>query len=199
MGTLPGLPGLARRNGPCGTIRHSGADLGPPACRQTRGGSIDPGTHTRKTGGRKTAGHPGRKTKRRNAITSTAPPAPSTRASACETDEARETLNIALEEIEKQEQQNIDLLSELAGNYAVLEKEKTQLGPNLEQQVRERLEKRAKVRESGRTADDRKRIEEGSPEELRELAPTMPTERANIRGSMGLIEGMLERTRKEAA
>ena len=79
------------------------------------------------------------------------------------------------------------------------EKEKTQPGLNLEQQVRERLEKRAKVRESGWTADHRKRIEEGSPEELRELAPTTPTERANIRGSTGLIEGMEERTRQEAA
>lgn len=79
------------------------------------------------------------------------------------------------------------------------EKEKTQPGLNLEQQVRERLEKWEKVRESGRTADYRKRIEEGSPEELRELAPTTPKDRANIRGSMGLIEGMQERTRQQAA
>ena len=106
---------------------------------------------------------------------------------------------MALEEIEKQEQQNIGMLSELADNYAVLKKEKTPLRVNLEQQARKRLEKWEKVRESGWTADDRKRIEEGSPDDLRERAATMPTDRANIRGSMGLIEGMEERTRKEAA
>ena len=96
-------------------------------------------------------------------------------------------------------QNNIDMLSELADNYAVLEKEKTPLRLNLEQQVRERLEKWEKVRESGWTADYRKRIEEGSPEELREQAATMQTNRAEIRVSMGLIEGMLARTCKEVA
>ncbi len=126
-------------------------------------------------------------------------PAPSTRASTCETDETREPLKIALEEIEKQEQKNSGMLSELADNQAVLKEEKTPLRVNLEQQARKRLEKWEKVRESGWSADNRKRIEEGSLEELRERAATMPTDRANIRGSMGLIEGMLERTRKEPA
>ena len=91
------------------------------------------------------------------------------------------------------------MLSELADNYAVPKKEKTPLRVNLEQQARKRLEKWEKVRESGWSADYRKRIEEGSPEERRERAATMPTDRANIRGGMGLIDGMEERTRKEAA
>ena len=190
---------MARRNGPCGTIRHSGPDLGPLALRPTRGGRIDPGTNTGKTDGRKTAGHPARKTTSANAITLTVLPAPSTRASTCETDDTGETLKRALEEIEKQDQENSGMLSELADNQAVLKEEKTPLRVNLEQQAGKRLEKWEKVRESGWSADYRKRIEEGSPEERREQAAAMPTDRTNIRGGMGLIEGMEERTRKEAA
>ena len=99
---------------------------------------------------------------------------------------------MALEEIEKQEQENSGMLSELADNYAVREKEKTQLGRNLEQQVRERLEKWEKVRESGWLDDYRKKIEEGLLDELQELAGQVKTDLGNIRGSLALMEGMLE-------
>lgn len=79
------------------------------------------------------------------------------------------------------------------------EKEKTRPGPNREQPVRERPQKREKARESVRTADHRKRTAQGSPEEPGEPPAAAPTDRANIRGGTGLIEGIEERTHQQAA
>ena len=116
-----------------------------------------------------------------------------------EDEDIREMLRTVLEEIERVEQANIDNLRELADNYDILERSPTPLRVNLKGSTRAKLDEYEELQRSGWIDDYRKKIEEGDIEELRELAGQLVTELSNLRGSMGLMKGWLESTRKRVA
>ena len=116
-----------------------------------------------------------------------------------EAGDIRQMLRTVLEEIERVEQVNIDNLRELADNYNILERSPTPLRVNLEESTRAKLKEYEELQRSSWIDDYRKKIEEGDIEELRDLAGQLVTELSNFRGSIGLMKGTLESTRKRVA
>ncbi len=91
------------------------------------------------------------------------------------------TMSSCTSEIEREQQENIDNMGELAKNYEILERRASLLNLNREEQTRERRARRLP-----------QQIEEDLLDELQELAGQVKTDLGNIRGSIALMEGMLE-------
>lgn len=116
-----------------------------------------------------------------------------------ETEEMRETLRTAIDDIERVQQENIDILRELADNHKILERTPTALRMNLEERTRTKLHEYEEIQKSTWLDDYRKQVEEGNEEELREVAGHLNTERSNLRYSIGMMGIALENTRKRVA